>query len=45
MELEQERQRNDEMEDALCEIDTAYEERIADIEDALCELDAGGEEE
>lgn len=30
------------MEDALCEIDEANEERIAAIEDALCEIDAGG---
>lgn len=30
------------MEDALCEIDNANEERIAAIEDALCEIDAGG---
>lgn len=29
-------------EDMLCEIDSAYENRIASIEDALCELDAGG---
>ena len=30
------------MEDALCEMDEANEERIAAIEDALCEIDAGG---
>lgn len=29
-------------EDALCEIDSANEERIAAIEDALCEIDMGG---
>lgn len=27
------------LEDALCEQDAAYEERLAAIEDALCELD------
>lgn len=27
------------LEDAVCELDLAYEERIAAIEDALCELD------
>jgi len=30
------------MEDALCEIDEANEERIAAIEDALCEMDKEG---
>jgi hypothetical protein len=29
------------LEDALCEIDAANEERIAVIEDALCEMDKG----
>lgn len=29
-----------EMEDALCELDAATDERLAAIEDALCELDA-----
>ena len=33
-----------ELEDALCEIDEANEERIAAIEDALCEMDMGGNE-
>lgn len=32
------------MEDALCEIDEANEERIAAIEDALCEMDMMEEE-
>lgn len=32
------------LEDALCEIDEANEERIAAIEDALCEMDMGGNE-
>lgn len=31
--------RNAELEDALCETDTAADRRMADIEDALCELD------
>lgn len=30
------------LEDALCEIDEANEERLAAIEDALCEMDMGG---
>lgn len=30
---------NAELEDALCEMDAANEERIAAIEDALCEMD------
>lgn len=29
-----------EMEDALCEQDTANDERMSAIEDAICELDA-----
>lgn len=29
-----------EIEDALCEQDMAWEERLAAIEDSLCELDA-----
>lgn len=29
------------LEDALCEMDAANEERIATIEDALCEIDMG----
>ena len=32
---------NEELEDALCEMDAANEERIAAIEDALCEMDMG----
>ena len=32
---------NAELEDAICEIDAANEERIAAIEDALCEMDMG----
>lgn len=31
------------IEDALCEMDAAAEERIAEIENALCELDERGE--
>ena len=32
---------NAELEDALCEMDAAAEERFAAIEDALCEMDMG----
>ena len=32
---------NAELEDALCEMDAANEERFAAIEDALCEMDMG----
>ena len=32
---------NAELEDALCEMDAANEERMAAIEDALCEMDMG----
>ena len=32
---------NAELEDALCEMDAAAEERFAAIEDALCEIDMG----
>lgn len=30
------------IENALCEIDSTYNDRLAAIEDALCELDMGG---
>ena len=32
---------NAELEDAMCEMDAANEERFAAIEDALCEMDMG----
>lgn len=32
---------NAELEDAICEMDAANEERFAAIEDALCEIDMG----
>lgn len=32
------------LEDTLCEMDAAYEERFTNIEDALCELSAESEE-
>jgi len=32
---------NAELEDAMCEMDAATEERFAAIEDALCEMDMG----
>ena len=32
---------NAELEDAMCEMDAANEERMAAIEDALCEMDMG----
>lgn len=32
---------NAELEDAICEMDAANEERFAAIEDALCEMDMG----
>lgn len=32
-----------ESEDALCDLDAQYAERISTIEDVLCELDEGGE--
>lgn len=35
------------MENAVCELDTGYDERLSAVEDALCELDSllnGGEE-
>lgn len=32
---------NAELEDAMCEMDAATEERLAAIEDALCEMDMG----
>ena len=35
---------NAELEDAMCEMDAANEERFAPIEDALCEMDALTEE-
>ena len=32
---------NADLEDAMCEMDAANEERLAAIEDALCEIDMG----